>query len=223
MGDDLHDAQVADLIAVAERAVNRVAPPVLGQSVNVGELVEQTSSGQDTACYHRVATDQLNTEVVVVDTGHLGGAAGDDFAPVATNLGTGDCGQLRGRHAFVAEVAVHVCGRGISGLPGIDHDDRSSLPTELQGRSKTSSRTADDRYVAVPLDAAWLIAVWLIAVWLVIAMWLIAVWLDAVWLVIAVWLVDTVWLVIAHAIECTGRFRSERHRKRGAPGPVQVR
>ena len=41
VGDDLDDAPVADLEAVAERAVDDVAPPVLCQAVDVGELVHQ--------------------------------------------------------------------------------------------------------------------------------------------------------------------------------------
>ena len=49
VGDDLDDAPVADLEAVAERAVDDVAAPVLGEAVDVGELVDQTGGGEHPA------------------------------------------------------------------------------------------------------------------------------------------------------------------------------
>ena len=46
MGDDLDDALVAHLVAVAERTVDDVAAPVLGHAVDVRELVDQTGGGE---------------------------------------------------------------------------------------------------------------------------------------------------------------------------------
>ena len=41
MGDDLDDAPVADLVAVTERTVDDVATPVLGDTLDVGQHVDQ--------------------------------------------------------------------------------------------------------------------------------------------------------------------------------------
>ena len=50
VGDYLDDSLVADLIAVTERAVDDVAPPVLCQALNVRELVNQARGGKNPAC-----------------------------------------------------------------------------------------------------------------------------------------------------------------------------
>ena len=71
VGDDLDDAPVADLEAVAERAVDDVAAPVLGEAVDVGELVDQTGRGEHPAGDDGVAADELDAEAVVVGAGHV--------------------------------------------------------------------------------------------------------------------------------------------------------
>ena len=71
MGDDLDDAPVADLEAVAERAVDDVAAPVLGEAVDVGELVDQTGGGQNPPGDDGVTADELDAEVAVVGAGHV--------------------------------------------------------------------------------------------------------------------------------------------------------
>jgi hypothetical protein len=43
MGDDLHDAEVANFVTVAEGAVDDVTAPVVCESVDVGKLVDQPS------------------------------------------------------------------------------------------------------------------------------------------------------------------------------------
>lgn len=47
---------------------------------------------------------------------------------------------------------MHVVGRGVAGLTGVDDDHRPSLATELERGGKSGGRTADDGDVAVPLD-----------------------------------------------------------------------
>ena len=73
VGDDLDDAPVADLVAVAERAVDDVAAPVLGEAVDVGELVDQAGGGEhppgDHACgRRRAATRKRPSSVRVTST-----------------------------------------------------------------------------------------------------------------------------------------------------------
>ena len=154
MGDDLDDAPVADLVAVAERAVDDVAAPVLGEAVDVGELVDQTGGGEHPAGDHGVAAGELDAEAAVVGAGDVDGAAGEDLAAVAADLLATDRGQLRRRKALVAEVAVHVGGGGVARLAGVDDDHRPALAPELEGGGESGGRAADDGDVAVPLDGA---------------------------------------------------------------------
>ena len=95
MGDDLDDALVADLVAVAERAVDDVAAPVLGEAVDVGELVDEAGGGQHPAGDDRVAAGELDAEAAVVGAGDVDGPAGEDLAAVAADLLATDGGQLR--------------------------------------------------------------------------------------------------------------------------------
>ena len=96
-GDDLDDALVAHLVAVAERAVDDVAAPVLGHALDVGQLVDQPGGGQHPAGQHHVAADQLEAEAVVVGAGHVEHPALDHLAAVAAHLLATDGGQLRRR------------------------------------------------------------------------------------------------------------------------------
>ena len=116
VGDDLDDAPVADLVAVAERAVDDVAAPVLGEAVDVGELVDETGGGEHPSGDQRMATGELDAEAVVVGAGDVDGAAGEDLTSVAADLLTTDGGQLRRRKPLVTEVAVHVGGGGVARL-----------------------------------------------------------------------------------------------------------
>ena len=97
MGDDLDDAPVTDLEAVAERAVDDVAAPVLGQAVDVGELVDQTGGGEHTAREHGVAAGEVDAEAVVVGAGHVDDTSGDHLAAIAADLLATDRGQVRRR------------------------------------------------------------------------------------------------------------------------------
>ena len=154
MGDDLDDPAVADLEPVAERAVDDVATPVVGEALDVGEHVDQTGGGEHPAGDQRVAADELDAEVIVVGPGHLDHAAVDHLAAVAADLVATDRGQRRGRHAVVSEVAVQVRGGGVARLAGVDDDHRAALATELERGRESGGRSADDRDVAVALDRA---------------------------------------------------------------------
>ena len=86
VGDDLDDAPVADLEAVAERAVDDVAAPVLGEAVDVGELVDQAGGGEHPTGDDRVTADELDPEAVVVGAGDATRPTGEDLAAVAADL-----------------------------------------------------------------------------------------------------------------------------------------
>jgi hypothetical protein len=94
MGDDLDDALVADLEAVAERTMDDVAPPVFGKAVDFRELVHQTGSGKNPTSDDGVTTDEFDAEAVVIHTGYTTRAADEDLTAVAADLLTTDGGQL---------------------------------------------------------------------------------------------------------------------------------
>ena len=154
MGDDVDDAPVANLEAMAERAVDHVAAPVLSEAVDVGQLVDEAGGGEHATGDDRVATDELDAEAVVVGAGHVERATGDDLASVTADLLATDRGELRRRQALVSEIAVHVGSGSIARFTGIDDDDRPSLAAELQRRGQTGRRSTDDGDVAVALDGA---------------------------------------------------------------------
>ena len=70
--DDVDDAPIAHLEAVAERTVDHVAPPVFGQPVDSRELVHQTGRGQHPASHDGVAAHQLDPEAAALGASHIG-------------------------------------------------------------------------------------------------------------------------------------------------------
>ncbi len=156
VGDDLHDALVAHLVAVAERAVDDAVSPVLGQSGDVGQLVDEAGGGEHATGDHRVAAGQCEAEAAVAAAGRRRRRC--RRAPRRRSGGPPRGRSLRmsdGADAVVAEVAVHVRGGSVARLAGVDDDHRSALPTELQRGGESGGRPADDGDIAVPLDGAW--------------------------------------------------------------------
>jgi hypothetical protein len=49
---------------------------------------------------------------------------------------------------------MHMAGWKVAGLAGVNDDHRPALTPQLQGRSESGGRSADDRNVAVPFDGA---------------------------------------------------------------------
>ncbi len=152
--DDLHQAQVTNLVPMTERTVDDITSPVLGQALDVGQLVDQPGRREHASGDHRVTPDELDAEAVVPSTGHVDDAAGEHLCAVAADLLAGDRRQPRRRQSLVAEVAVQVGGGSVARLAGVDHDHRSALAAELQRCGETCRRAADDGDVAVSLDGA---------------------------------------------------------------------
>jgi hypothetical protein len=122
VSEDLDDAPVPELEAVAERAVDNVATPVLRQAVDVRELVHETRRSKHPASDDRVALDELDAEAIVIGAVHMSHAPGEDLTAVAADLLTAQGDQLGGGKPFMTEVTVHVCGGSVAGLTGVDHD-----------------------------------------------------------------------------------------------------
>jgi hypothetical protein len=137
VGDYLDDSLVADLIAVTERAVDDVAPPVLSQTLNVRELVNQAGGGNNPASNDGVATGELHAEVAVVSPAHATREAGDDLAAVAADFFTSDRDQLRRGQPFAGQVAMQMPGRAVARLSGIDDDHRPALAPKLKRGGKS--------------------------------------------------------------------------------------
>jgi hypothetical protein len=152
MGDDLHDPLVAHLVAVAERAVDHVTTPVLDQSVDVGELVDETGGGEDPSRNDRVPSGQFDPEPVAGGAADVDSLPIEHFDAVAADLLAGDHRELRGGDAVVAEIAVHASCRGVAWRAGIDDDHRASLAAELQRRCEPGGRSADHSDIASALD-----------------------------------------------------------------------
>ena len=110
VGDDLHDASIADLVAVAERAVDDIATPVLGDPGDVRELVDQPGRGEHPPGHHRVPAGELDAEASVGGPGDVDGVAGDHLDAVAADLLATDRGQRR-RRAALRDRGSCACGR----------------------------------------------------------------------------------------------------------------
>jgi hypothetical protein len=145
--DDLDDAPVADLVPVAERAVDDVTTPVLREALDLGELVDETGGREHAAGDDRVPADEVDPELVVVGARHARRASGQDLPAVAAHLLTPDGGQLRRRAPFTAEEAVHVCSRRVARLTGVDHQYGATRSSELKCATQAGRATADHDHV----------------------------------------------------------------------------
>ena len=152
MGDDLDDAPVADLEAVAEGSVDDVATPVLRHAVDVRQLVHQTGRGEDPTGDDGVATDELDAEAIIIGSGHTTGTTDEDLTAVAADLLTTSGDQRRWRKPLATEVAVQVGGGRVARFAGIDDDRGSALASQLEGGGQAGGRPADDGDIAVPFD-----------------------------------------------------------------------
>jgi hypothetical protein len=131
VSDNLDDASVSDLEAVAERTMNYVASPMLSQAVDVRELVNQTGGGENPTSDYGVTAGEFDAEEVVVGSGDTIYQRGQDLSAVAADLLLTSGRQVRWRLTFTTEEAVHVCGRSIAWLAGVDDDHGPALAPEL--------------------------------------------------------------------------------------------
>ena len=128
---------VADLVAVAVRAVQQVAAPPFGDAGDVGDLVAQAGGDQDsTGARTRPSasvTSNRGPSAGGVSRGEVGDGAGDELAAVAGDLGSSLREQGGGRGAVPAEEAVHVRCWCVARLAGVDDGDPAAGAGEDQG------------------------------------------------------------------------------------------
>ena len=146
---------VADLVAVAVGAVQQVAAPALADAGDVGQLVAQAGGDQ-----HAPGAQVRPPCEGDLERASRGGAgrrpqrdagdgAGHQVAAVAGDLGAAGGQQLGGRQAVASQEAVHVGGRGVARLPGIDHGDLPPGPGQDQGGGQAGGAAADDHDVVL--------------------------------------------------------------------------
>ena len=107
------DRAVADLPAVAVRAVQHVAAPPLGDARHVGQLVDETGREHQAARLHRAAVGQLDAEAraVLAALGrHRADASLGQLPAVRRDLRAAGGEQLGRRRALAGQVVVHVPG-----------------------------------------------------------------------------------------------------------------
>jgi hypothetical protein len=126
--------------------VQDVAGPPLAEPGDVGQLVAQT--GRDQQPPRRDPCPALEQGPEPAAIGHqFGDGALDDVAAVSRHLAAADGQQFRGWEAVTGEVAVHVGGRGVAWLAGVDHEDLAAGPGEYQGRGQARGTSSDDHDV----------------------------------------------------------------------------
>ena len=143
------DRPVAHLPAVAVRAVQDVAAPTARAARDVGQLVGQPRGDQQPAGAHRPPSAR-STRKPSSRRSARHDLAGDDLAAVAGHLLATDGQQLARRGALAPEVVVHVPGRGVAGLPGVDDQHRPPRPGQGQRPAQPGRAASDDHHV-VPL------------------------------------------------------------------------
>jgi hypothetical protein len=133
MGDDLDDTPVADLVPVAEQAVDGVPAPVLREPSYVRELVHQPGGSKGPAGDDGVPAGQVDAEVAVVSADHRVGMTSEDLAAVTADLLAPGRRELRRRGPLSGGIAVHMRGRAVARLAVVHDDNGPALTAELKG------------------------------------------------------------------------------------------
>ena len=145
-GAAVEDAErpVADLPAVAERAVEHRPPEAFGQAGDVGVAVVHAGGEQDPARHDAGAVGQVEHEprLAAAAVHHLAGAHLD--ARVAGQLGAAIRVEVGRRPAVVAEEAADAVGHAVALPAGVEHQRAAARPAEHQGGAEAGGPTADD-------------------------------------------------------------------------------
>ena len=145
---------VADLVAVAVRAVQQVAAPALAHAGDVGELVAQPGGDQHAAGAQRRGRRRGSPRSAVPAAPRrpddAGDRAGDELAAVARR-------PPRGRRPAARRAAGRreprkpcMCAAGaLRGAPGVDHGDPAPGAGQDQGGGQAGGAAADDHHVVL--------------------------------------------------------------------------
>ena len=78
---------------------------------------------------------------------YCGGVTWNDRYAVALDLRSSKGEQITGGQAVARQKPLHVCGRGISWRPGVDHRDPAPRPAEHEGCTQPGRSAADHHHV----------------------------------------------------------------------------
>ena len=140
------DAPVADLPAVAVRAVQHVTPPPRGHPGQVGQLVGEPGRHEQPPGPHAAPAGQRHQKAVALPRRGLD-PPGDDLAAVPGHLIAPGRRQLGGRRAFPGQAVVHVPGQGVARIPGVDHQHRPPRPRQRQAPAEPGGAAAHHHHV----------------------------------------------------------------------------
>jgi hypothetical protein len=134
---------VADLPAVAVRAVQEISAPPLANPGDLGQLVQDTRRDQDPPRVQHAPTGEADDEPGV-DRDH---PIVDQHHAVAGRLGASG-GQERGRrHPVAGQEPLHVARSSVSRRTGIDDRDPTPCPTEHESRTRAGRTPAHHHHV----------------------------------------------------------------------------
>jgi hypothetical protein len=138
------DRLVANLPAVAVRAVEEVAAPALPRACELRKLVDGARREQNPAGREAASARECERETPL----DADDAVLDELDPVAAHLRPPRREQIGRRHAVATEEAVHVRGRCVARGAGVDDGDASARPAEHERRAE-AGRTAADHHDVV--------------------------------------------------------------------------
>ncbi len=133
------DRTVADLPAMAVRAVEKVATPALPGALDVRQLVDGAGREEQPSRCERAAAVEPNRETAL----DFGRPVVDELHAVAQGFGPGDLQQLGRWHPVTGEKAVHLRSGGVTRRPRVDDGDAAPRPAEHERRTQSGSTAAD--------------------------------------------------------------------------------
>jgi hypothetical protein len=133
-GSAADDAEptVADLLAVAVRAVQNIPGPPLSQARDVRQLITQAGRDQHPPSADRLPTVEESGEPGPVED-KVGNGGVSDLAAVAGHLFAPDVQWFSGCGAVAREVSVQVSGSGVARASGVNDQDCAASPGQDQG------------------------------------------------------------------------------------------
>ena len=135
------DGLVADLPAVAIRAVQQVAAPSLANARDVRQLVADPGREQDPSRLQDSASGQPDGEPGSMPTTSIL----DQLDAVAADLGASRGQQVGRRHPVAGQEPLHVRCRCVAGRSGVDHRDPAPGAAEDERGTQAGRPAADDQ------------------------------------------------------------------------------
>lgn len=137
---------VADLPAMAERAMRHILAPVLGKSWDVREFIDDAGGDQEPFAAVGAAIAERDAEFTV-ELFYPQDPALNNVHVVGFQIGPAQPGQLEGSNAVARDEAMGASGGCVARLAGIDHGDRAAGAPQNESRIESGRAAANDDYV----------------------------------------------------------------------------